>query len=76
MSSKTTIDFAEKGVFIDTHYKNSSEHEKAKFDENVKKLWNESMKLTPFDCIDINIAKTQIGELEVSVITKPLLSFF
>ena len=75
MSSKEAIDLAAKGVFIDTHYKNTSEYEKAKFDENVNKLWDESMKLKPFDCIDINIAKTQISELEVRGITKGLIGF-
>ena len=75
MSSKEAIDFAAKGVFIDSQYKNTRAYEKAKFDENVNKLWDESMKLKPFDCIDINNAKTQIGELELRVIIKRLLRF-
>ena len=39
-----------------------------KFDENVGLLWNVSMKHEPFDCIDINIAKTEIGQLQVNFI--------
>ena len=51
-------------VFIDTYYNKSNEQELIKFQENTVKLYNFASTHNPFQCKDINIALTEIGELQ------------
>ena len=51
-------------VFIDTYYNKSNKQELIKFQENTVKLYNFASTHNPFQCKDINIALTEIGELQ------------
>merc|ERR1719376_1841073 len=51
-------------VFIDTFYDPNNPDEKEMFESNTKKLWDFASDREPFECKDIKIALTEIGQLE------------
>ena len=51
-------------VFIDTYYDKNDVQENRQFDHNTKKLFDFAISRPPFECKDIQIAKTEISELK------------
>jgi len=54
-------------VFIDTFHNTSADREAAIFNNNVARLWEFASSKPPFQCKDINIALTEIQELQERV---------
>merc|ERR1719450_1112559 len=54
-------------VFIDTFYHEESQYETDIFRSNTKKLWNYATSRQPFECKDIEIALTEIRELQNNI---------
>ena len=53
-----------KSVFIDTFYHQESEHETEVFLNNSQKLLDFALSRDPFECKDIEIALTEIRQLQ------------
>jgi len=56
-----------KAVFIDTFHHDESRHEVEVFANNSKLLWQYAISREPFECKDIEIALTEIRELQNQV---------
>ena len=56
-------------MFIDTYYDKVDSHENDQFLKNAHKLFDFAKNRDPFECKDIQIAKTEISELKVSPIS-------
>lgn len=54
-------------VFIDTYYNSSNQYEQEKFSANVKQLLDFATATKPFECKDIQLALTEIGELNLKL---------
>ena len=56
-------------MFIDTYYDKIDSYENDQFLKNTHKLFDFAKNRDPFECKDIQIAKTEISELKVSPIS-------
>jgi len=54
-------------IFIDTFYHEESLKETEMFQKNTRKLWDYAVSREPFECKDIEIALTEIRELQNSI---------